>query len=84
MSFLSWLKNNFSLFFFSIFWCNLKDGLLFVSDKIFFEFFFESQFLDSKNMKDQLSGQSKMLIVSYTAGHITLIYYSQVIMYLLI
>ena len=35
-------------------------------------------------MKDQLSGQLKMLIVSYTAGHITLIYYSQVIMYLLI
>ena len=35
-------------------------------------------------MKDQLSGQLKMLIVSYSAGHITLIYYSQVIMYLLI
>ena len=34
-------------------------------------------------MKDQLSGQLKMLI-SYTAGHITLIYYSQVIMYPLI
>ena len=33
-------------------------------------------------MKDQLSGQLK--IVSYTAGNITLIYYSQVIMYLLI
>ena len=29
-------------------------------------------------MKDQLSGQLKMLIVSYTAGHITSIYYSQV------
>ena len=29
-------------------------------------------------MKDQLSGQLKMSIVSYTAGHITLIYYSQV------
>ena len=35
-------------------------------------------------MTDQLSGQLKMLIVSYTAGHITLIYYSQVIMYFLI
>ena len=35
-------------------------------------------------MIDQLSGQLKMLIVSYTAGHIALIYYSQVIMYLLI
>ena len=33
-------------------------------------------------MKDQFSGQLKMLIVSYTAGHKTLIYYSQVIMYL--
>ena len=32
-------------------------------------------------MKDQVSGQLKMLIVSYTAGHITSIYYSQVIMY---
>ena len=35
-------------------------------------------------MKDQLSGQLKMLIVSYTAGQIKLIYYSQVIMYILI
>ena len=35
-------------------------------------------------MKDQLSGQLKILIVSYTAVHITFIYYSQVIMYLLI
>ena len=35
-------------------------------------------------MKDQLSGQLKMLIVSYTAGYITSIYYSKVIMYLLI
>ena len=35
-------------------------------------------------MKDKLSGQLKMLIVSYTAGHITSIYYSQVIMYLLV
>ena len=35
-------------------------------------------------MKDQFSGQLKMLIVSYTAGHITSIYYSQVIMYFLI
>ena len=34
-------------------------------------------------MKDQ-SGQLKMLIVSYIAGNIPLIYYSQVIMYLLI
>ena len=30
-------------------------------------------------MKDQLSGQLKMLIVRYTAGHKTLIYYSQVL-----
>ena len=35
-------------------------------------------------MKDQLSGQLKMFIVSYTSGHITLIYYSQVIMHILI
>ena len=35
-------------------------------------------------MGDQFSGQLKMLIVSYTDGHKTLIYYSQVIMYLLI
>ena len=35
-------------------------------------------------MKDQLSGQLRMLIVRYTAGHITSIYYSQVIMYLFI
>ena len=35
-------------------------------------------------MKDQSSDQFKMLIVSYTAGHITSIYYSQVIMYPLI
>ena len=34
-------------------------------------------------MKDQLSGKLKRLIVSYTAGYITLIYYCQVIMYLL-
>ena len=33
-------------------------------------------------MNDQLSGQLKMFIVSYTAGQITLIYNSQVIMYL--
>ena len=35
-------------------------------------------------MKDQLSDQLKMLIVSYSAGHIKLVYYSQVIMYILI
>ena len=78
--------------FLSIFWCNAKVGLLFASDnsdsKIIFNFFFEnvmsiSIFELAKNMKDQLSGQLKMLIVRYTAGHITLIHYSQVIMYLL-
>ena len=37
-------------------------------------------------MKDQMSGQLKIFIVSYTAGqrgHITLIYYSQVIIYII-
>ena len=41
----------------------------------YFSFFLENvmsiSIFELENMKDQLSGQLKMLIVSYTAGHIT-------------
>ena len=73
------LKRIFFLDFLSIFWCHLKVGSLFGADnsepKIIFDLFFENVMsisnFDLENMKDQLSGQLKMLIVSYTAGQWT-------------